>query len=212
VGYYTPNYGQVNELFENMNKTYGTNVKFKSGLNWGLNLNYELSSNWRMRGEYIAFDSKTSDSYVYEYELFGTLYRDDIDYVGFEVNLRALILSGIYRFSPNKSFCPYAGLGIGLFLTELKGKVTGTSYYYDPSTDKWQEWLSIDASGSDNASPIGFQILAGVEYKVRENFSIAGEIKYVIGKAEDLLGEEGWESFDVDWSGLSAGLGVVYSF
>lgn len=210
VGWYNPTYGEVNDDLESVNERLGTNWELKDGLAWGLNLNYDFSPNWRIRGEYFSFRSKTSDSYS------GLVPYTDVDVdIDYEVqaNLGALILSGIYRFSPDKAFCPYAGLGIGLFSTELKTKARGEGSYYS----YYQAWAgNVNESQSDDASPVGFQLLAGAEYKAGKNLSIVGELRYISAKAEGLFKGEGYSTVspgeDIDWSGLSLGLGITYAF
>lgn len=212
VGWYNPTYDEVNEDLESVNERLGTNWELESGLAWGLNFNYDFNPNWRMRGEYFSFSSKTSDSYSgLVWGAIGEI-TVDIDYE-VETNLGALVLSGIYRFSPDKAFCPYAGLGIGLFSTELKTKARGEGSYYS----YYQDWAgNVNESQSDNASPIGFQLLGGAEYKAGKNLSIVGELRYVSAKAEGLFEGEGYSPVspgeDVDWSGLSLGLGITYTF
>ncbi|MBA7684760.1 hypothetical protein ES703_93169 [subsurface metagenome] len=210
VGWYNPTYGEVNEDLEGLNQRFGTSWELGSGLAWGLNINYALSPNWRIRGEYFAFSSKTSDSYS------GVTHGHDVD-IDYEIkaSLGALILSGIYRFSPDKAFSPYAGVGIGLFSTELKTKAEGAGSYYDHYED-WEG--NVNTSQSDKAAPIGFQFLGGVEYKIGENLSILGELRYINAKATALLEGEGPgdnpynDGEDIDWSGFSLGLGLTYAF
>ena len=209
VGWYNPTYGEVNEDLEGLNQRFGTSWELGSGLAYGLNLNYALSPNWRIRGEYFAFSSKTSDSYS------GVIHGHDVD-IDYEIkaSLGALILSGIYRFSPDKAFSPYAGVGIGSFSTELKTEATGEGSYYW----HYQDWEgNVNTSQSDKAAPIGFQFLGGVEYKIGENLSILGELRYINAKATALLEGEGPgdnpynDGEDIDWSGFSLGLGLTYT-
>jgi len=210
LNYLSPTYGKVNDDLEPLNERLGTSWKLEGGLAYGLNLGYDLSPDWAIRGEYFSFSSKTSDSYS------GLIGGHDVD-IDYEIkaSLGGLILTGIYRFSPDKAFCPYAGVGIGLFSTELKTKARGRGSYYD----HYEEWAgNVNESQSDSASPIGFQFLGGAEYKIGENLSIAGEIRYISAKAEGLFKGEPPEynpystGEDIDWSGLSLGLGITYAF
>ena len=206
---FSPTYGEVNEDLEGLNDRFGTSWELGSGLAYGLNLSSGLSPNWRIRGEYFAFSSETSDSFS------GVIggYDVDIDYE-IKTSLGALILSGIYRFSPDKAFSPYAGVGIGSFSTELKTEATGEGSYYG----HYQDWEgNVNTSQSDKAAPIGFQVLGGVEYKIGENLSILGELRYINAKATGLLEGKGPgdnpfnDGEDIDWSGLSFGLQAVYA-
>ncbi|MEA1965188.1 MAG: porin family protein [Candidatus Aerophobetes bacterium] len=187
-GYFSPNYGEVNDEFIGINEVLGTDLGFESGFAWGLNLNYDFNPNWRMRGEYVDFSSKTSEPFLID---------GFIGFADFKLNLSALTLSGIYRFFPEKTFSPYIGVGVGSFSTEYEGEIT-----VGP----------ISFRASDNASPIGFRLLVGAEHKTGENVSILGELRYISAKAEDLLEGEGIKGIDVDWSGPSFGLGIAYRF
>ena len=207
---FSPTYGEVNEDLEGLNQRFGTSWELGSGLAYGLNLSYGLSPNWRIRGEYFTFSSKTSDSFS------GVIGGRDVN-IDYEIktSLGALILSGIYRFSPDKTFSPYAGVGIGSFSTELKTEAGEGSYGYW----HYQKWEgNVTTSQSDKAAPIGFQFLGGVEYKIGENLSILGELRYINAKAKGLLEGEGPgdnpynDGEDIDWSGFSFGLEAVYAF
>ena len=197
-------------ILEGLNQFFETTWELGSGLAYGLNLNYDLSPNWRIRGEYFAFSSKTSDSYS------GVIrgYDVDIDYE-IKASLGALILSGIYRFFPDKAFSPYAGVGIGSFSTELQTEATGEGSYWHHYRD-WEG--NVNTSQSDKAASIGFQFLGGVEYKIGKNLSILGELRYINAKATALLEGEGPgdnpynDGEDIDWSGFSVGLQAVYAF
>jgi len=206
LSYFSPNYGKINEDLESTNQAVGTDLGLGSGLGYGVNLSYDLSSSLRVRGEYFSFSSKTSDSYSIseeDWQTSGTIEG--------KVNLGALILSGIYRFSPDKAFCPYAGVGVGLFSTQLKAKSEWEDYYYDYWLEEWVTETG-SSSDSDNASPIGFQALVGAEYRIGESLFVAGEARYISAKAEGLFAREGYEGTDVDWSGISIGLVVILKF
>jgi len=206
LSYFSPNYGKINEDLESTNEYLGTDLGLGSGLGYGVNLGYDLSSNWRVRSEYFSFSSKTSDSYSDS-----GLYWQESGNIDVEANLGALILSGIYRFSPDKAFCPYAGVGVGWFSTELKGKSEWEYSYYDYYFDEWVTETE-SSSDSDKASPMGFQALVGAEYRIGESLFVAGEARYISAKVEGLFAEEEYEGTDVDWGGISIGLVVSFKF
>jgi len=234
LSYFSPSYGKINEDLESTNEDLGTNLKLGSGLGLGLGLNYDVTPNWTVRGEYFRFGSKTSDSYSdsgesYDYGCYDYWYDDYYDYYEYweesgdleiESKLSALILSGIYRFSPDESFSPYVGAGIGRFSTELNWKSKGYSYYsysydyysYDYLDEEYSYRVPVDYSDSDSTSSIGFQFLGGAEYKIGERFSISGELRYISAKAEGLFKTEDYEGTDVSWSGIFVGLMASYKF
>ena len=216
LGYFSPAYGKINDDLEEINKEVGTHLELGGGLTLGLELSYDIGSNWRVRGEIFGFNSETSDSFYsykeYDFDEDGVV--DEIEIVDgtvdVEASLGALVLSGIYRVSPGRSFSPYVGLGVGLFSTELKVKPEGEVSWWDRWTEEWEE--EPLRGDSDDTSSIGFQVLGGVEYKIGEKFSVVGEVRYISAKAEGLFKEEGSQGTDVDWSGLSFGLGASYRF
>lgn len=94
-GYYSPNFGQVNDDYL---AGLGTDLEFKAGIMYGLALGYDLPARFGLRLEYDSFESKTSD--------------EDRD---FELTVTPMMLSLTYSLSP-----AYIGAGVGLFSTKLK--------------------------------------------------------------------------------------------
>ncbi|MEA1965490.1 MAG: outer membrane beta-barrel protein [Candidatus Aerophobetes bacterium] len=201
AGYYNPEFGEVNDRLEEFNKRTGTDLKFKGGLAYGLTLSYDISPNLRIRGEYNTFTSKTSDSYTDSYyDCLGDLWEDEYNYEE-KLAITPIVLSGIYRFSPDSRLCPYVGAGIGSFPTK---------YSYDAERKKYCEGYLDDTdtwSGSDEDSPIGFQVLGGVEFGGKK-FSLAAEVRYITAKATSITETK----FDVDLGGFFAGLVASIKF
>jgi len=193
AGYYNPKIGEINNVYE------GTNLK--GGLAYGLVLNYDISPNFRIRGEYNTFVSKDSGGYTDSWEGFwGDLWEGVYKYKC-KLTTSPIILSGIYRISPDASLCPYIGVGVDFFSTEYTYK-EDDKYYLNGSlydTDVW--------SFSDTDSPIGFQTLGGVEFRIG-NFSLAAEARYIIAKAS--VGPLLFRTADL--GGLFAGLVVSIKF
>jgi len=175
AGYYNPNFGEVNDEYLE-----GFSKKFEGGLTYGLVLSYDISPNIRIRGEYNTFTSKTSETF--------TILLLPWDFEE-KLTVTPIILSGIYRISPNVPLCPYIGAGVGSFSTKMEEKI---------------DLLGITASYSDKDSPIGFQVLGGVEFG-GGNFSLAAEARYIVAKAE-LNSDEAAFYTNVDLGGLFAGL------
>jgi len=184
-GYYSPNFGQVNDDLEEINTELGTDLEFKAGMMYGLALGYDLPARFGLRLEYNSFTSKTSDTWSETEGLWE--YREDLD---FKLTVTPVILSLLYGFSPF-----YIGAGVGSFSTKLK------------FTSEWEEYFEgflVDSdswSDSDDDSPTGFVLLAGFEFGGDSPF-LDVEARYVVGtkaKLEDIETE-------VDLSGLQLSL------
>jgi len=173
AGYYNPNFGEVNDEYLE-----GFSKKFEGGLTYGLALSYDISPNIRIRGEYNTFTSKASDDTLSPIMTFEE-----------KLTVTPIILSGIYRISPNVPLCPYIGAGVGSFSTKMEERI---------------EFLGIPVPYEDEDSPIGFQVLGGVEFG-GGNFSLAAEARYIVAKAE-LNSDEAAFYTNVDLGGLFVGL------
>jgi len=180
-GYYSPNFGQVNDDLDEMNDLLGTDLELKAGMMYGLALGYDLPARFGLRLEYNSFESKTSDTGSETSGLWE--FREDID---LKLTVTPVILSLLYEFSPF-----YIGAGVGSFSTKLK------------VTSEWEEYFVgflVDSgswSESDSDSPTGFVLLAGYGFGGEPVF-LNLEARYVVGtkaKLEDLVTE-------VDLSGL----------
>ena len=180
-GYYSPNFGQVNDDLDEVNDLLGTDLELKAGMMYGLALGYDLPARFGLRLEYNSFESKTSDTGSETSGLWE--FREDID---LKLTVTPVILSLLYEFSPF-----YIGAGVGSFSTKLK------------VTSEWEEYFVgflVDSgswSESDSDSPTGFVLLAGYGFGGEPVF-LNLEARYVVGtkaKLEDLVTE-------VDLSGL----------
>ena len=102
-GYYSPNFGEVNDDLDEVNDLLGTDLEFKAGMMYGLALGYDLPARFGLRLEYNSFESKTSD----------VVPTTTID-LECKLTVTPLLLSLTYGFSPF-----YVGAGVGSFSTEL---------------------------------------------------------------------------------------------
>ena len=213
LDYFSPSYGNINQDLVGINKCIGTDFKFKSGSVFGFSSGYNFTSNWQIRGEFFNFSSETSDSYEHIWRTKTTIIIREMK-VDLEARLKALIFSGIYRFSPDKSFCPYVGIGIGKFSTEFKQKTRGVIRNY--CNGELIQYLNFYDTVFDDTSSIGFQFLGGVEYRIGEKFAVVGEVRYISVEANkfviDIFRERTSKDTEIDWSGLYFGLGVTYFF
>jgi len=130
-GYYSPNFGQVNDDLDEMNDLLGTDLGFKAGMMYGLALGYNLPARFGLRLEYNSFESKTSDTSSETWGLWE--FRDDMD---LKLTVTPVILSLLYGFSPF-----YIGAGVGSFSTKLKVASEWEEYFVGFLVDSgsWSE-------------------------------------------------------------------------
>lgn len=204
--YYTPNYGEINDVLADTNTELGTAFAFKEGMAYGFGLEFgsDAVPNLGIRLEYSSFASKTEDSYSWTMPWGSVTYYWDTT-LGFELVTTPIILSAVYQFSPASSFRPYLGLGVGTFSSKLSVKQTDVVYqddeFFDTSSDS-ESW---------NDSPIGYQGLAGAEIGLSENLSLIGEVRYISAKAT-FEGGSLPQPVDCDWSEFTGRIGLAYKF
>ena len=98
-------------------------------------------------------------------------------------------------------FNSYLGVGIGIFPSEL---TAFSSVTLEGHPGHLVEDYQID-------SPIGFQVLVGTEYRLKEGLFFASEVRYLSAKTT-------YPDFQcipdcsTDWSGVFISLGVGYRF
>jgi len=158
LGYYSPNFGEINELFEEGNELLGTHFEFKPGMVYGAELSYDVNPQLSLRGEYLSFSSTTED-------FVSNIWIDLPDAPDYEVNANAtyklsaipIFLLAVYRLSVRSSWSPYAGLGIGSFTSKAKASM---------------DYEEVDGPGEGSISksyedsPIGYQVLAGITQNI----------------------------------------------
>jgi len=195
AGYYSPNFGEINEWDKRYEETgiCGVDLEFGAGVLYGITAEYGISPNFALRGEITSFSTKTSSKGYWSSGWLEAEY--DMD---FELSMRSLVFSGIYRL-PLEMLSAYMGVGVGQFATRVE--LSGETRWYEDEVlkDTWTQSLS------QNDSPIGLELLGGTGYDI-QNLSLAGEVKYTIAKADVGL-------FGVaDLSGLSLVLAALYQF
>ena len=105
----------------------------------------------------------------------------------------------------------YASMGAGFALNVASWKAMRSDQLLQQINNRAP--LVIDSSSADNiGSSIlwGFYLQASAGYQLNESWSL--EVNLRQDYTEDLSGNVGSSSFDVDLSGFSAGLGLGYSF
>ena len=187
VGWYNPNFSEVNDYLDSSAPPeWGIDLEFEGGMMYGVAVEYEITPNFKLRGEWNSFNADTSDSdgggnfgYSAEYKL----------------NVNAYTLSGIYTVSPAKPVSPYIGAGVGQFMTKFQWEeielYTGTP------------WLT--STGSETEGPIGFQISMGIEFGT-ETLLLRGEARYISSQVE----MKDFESYDGKVSGTTIDLGGLF--
>lgn len=205
VGYYAPNYGQINEELSALNTLTGMSLGFNSGVIYGIGLSDEVS-NLEVRFEYNSFSSKTKGAYSYGYTIGEITYRYD-EMLDLELTTNPIILSLTYGFSPGAPLSPYAGVGLGIFSTKLTGKTVLSDYENGVLVDTYS------FSDSYTNSPTGLLLLAGVHKDMTKNLILKGEVRYISAKATftDETVSPTW-SVDCDLGGLMGNVGVEYKF
>ena len=201
VGWYSPNFGEVNDYLDHRNTIWDTDWKFEGGMMYGAAVEYQITPNFKLRGEWNGFNGETSDS-------------DGVGWMGYEaeykLNVNAYTLSGIYTISPEKPVSPYIGASVGQFVTKFQ----------------WEEIRSIrgtpesTSAGSETEGPIGFQILMGIEHHT-EKFLLRGETRYISAQVEiEDFESLGWVSLldgrvsgtTIDLGGLLLNVGAIIRF
>lgn len=196
VGWYNPNFSELNDYLDSSAPPeWGIDLEFEGGMMYGVAVEYEITPNFKLRGEWNSFNADTSDSdgggnfgYSAEYKL----------------NVNAYTLSGIYTMSPARPVFPYIGAGVGQIMTKFQwGEIE--LYAGTP-------WLT--STGSETEGPIGFQVLTGVGFNTG-TLLLWGEARYIFAKVE----MENFQSHDgsvsgitIDLSGLFLNVGTIIRF
>lgn len=195
VGWYSPNFGEVNDYLDDVNDDWDTDLEFEGGMMYGAAVEYEFTPNFKLRGEWNAFKAETSDRVDYFSEWYEAEYK---------LNVSSYTLSGIYTISPEKPLSPYIGAGVGQFITRFQ----------------WSETASLEgspllaSSGSETERPFGFQVLIGIEFGTGI-LLLRGEARYISAQVK----MEDFESYDdlvsgttIDLGGLFLNVGAIIRF
>jgi len=184
-GYYSPNFGKINDDLEDTSDWWDTDFELKAGMMYGLALGYDLPARFGLRLEYNSFESKTGGTWSETWDLWEV--REALD---FKLTVTPVILSLLYGFSPF-----YIGAGVGSFSTKLKVTFEWEDYYDGILED------SESDCDSDSDSPTGLVLLAGYGFGGKPVF-LNLEARYVVGTKAKL---EDFET-EVDLSGLQLSL------
>lgn len=196
VGWYNPNFSELNDYLDSSAPPeWGVDLEFEGRVMYGAAVEYEITPNFKFRGEWNSFNADTSDSGG------GGMFGYSAEY---KLNVNAYAFSGIYTVSPAKPISPYIGAGVGQFMTKFQWEeiefYTGTP------------WLT--STGSETEGLIGFQVLSGVEFQTG-TLLLWGEARYISAEVE----MKNFQSHDgsvggitIDLSGLFLNVGTIIRF
>ena len=187
--YYSPDYGDLGDGLERVKEAggYDTILVLEAGSGVAFSAGYDFSENWGIRLDTFSFTG------IAEYHrLTGT------HILLFETSTSPVLASVVYRVPAEGKLYPYFGAGIGIFPSKLIiTPIITPEGWYEPA-----HWTD---------SPLGFQVLGGAEYRLKDGLFFSGELKYLSAKAE--YPDYGClESCSTDWSGVFANIGVGYRF
>jgi len=162
VGRYNPNFGELKDYLIVANDFWEANLSFGEKIMYGLTAEYEITPNFKVRGEWNGFNTQIS-------------VKDGHGWTGYkaeyELNLNSYTVSGIHMVTSEKLVSWYIGAGLGQFRTNFQ----------------WDEVISIRGSpvwsstGGETERSIGFQTLAGIKVGTGTVF-LQGEARYIFAE------------------------------
>ena len=173
--------------FSNIDSLTGkADIELDSGFTGGIGVGYNYTDNFAVE---IGWEYRSNDS---EVVLADTSEFDDGNYAS-----NIFYLNGHYRFAPNGDSQPYVGAGLTL-VEEI-----------DIDLERGGDEISYSGDGE-----IGYQLFAGVDYRINPAWSVQGELRYGSITGIDLDGESGdpGQFEDIDYETTTLQLGLVYEF
>lgn len=162
----------------------GSDVDYDFGLLGGGAIGLDVGPNWRAELEYMYRSNDVDD--------FG---GSEIDADNGDFASVAIMANAEYRFgSAEQSLRPYIGAGAGL-IQEIDFDVEGGD----------------DAGEFSDRGAFAFQLMAGADYALSENWSVGGELRYFDAGSVKLDGDAG-RDLEADYRLTSLLVGVGYSF
>lgn len=196
VGLYSPNFGELKDYLDIANDFWEADLSFGEKTMYGLTVEYEITPNFKVRGEWNGFNTQIS-------------VKDGHGWTGYkaqyELSINSYTVSGIHMVTSEKPVSWYIGVGLGQFRTNFQ----------------WDEVISIRGSpvwssiGEEAERPIGFQVLAGIRVGTGAIF-LQGEARYLFAQVrmEDFQSVREYdgqriEAIIIDLSGLVLTIGAV---
>ncbi len=161
-------------------------VDLDSGFTGGIGVGYNYTDNFAVE---VGWEYRSNDS---EVVLADTSEFDDGNYAS-----NIFYLNGHYRFAANGDWRPYVGAGLTL-VEEI-----------DIDLERGGEELSYSGDGE-----VGYQLFAGVDYRINPAWTLQGELRYGSITGIDLDGESGdpGKVEDIDYETTTLQVGLVYEF
>ena len=161
-------------------------VDLDSGFTGGIGVGYNYTDNFAVE---VGWEYRSNDS---EVVLADTSEFDDGNYAS-----NIIYLNGHYRFAANGDWRPYVGAGLTL-VEEI-----------DIDLERGGEELSYSGDGE-----VGYQLFAGVDYRINPAWTLQGELRYGSITGIDLDGESGdpGKIEDIDYETTTLQVGLVYEF
>jgi len=185
--YYSPDYGALGATLEEKATVYEVQKKLEAGWGTAFSTGYDFESNWGVRLDMFKFTGVAD-------------YHRPYTKVLIKTSTSPIIMSAVYHV-PKPKLNSYFGAGIGIFPSELTAFSTVT---LEGHSGHLVEDYQID-------SPIGFQILAGIEYRIKDGLFLFSEVRYLIAKT-NYPAFQCIPDCSTDWSGLFISVGVGYLF
>lgn len=180
--YYSPNYGQLKTELDRFRPFFDVTGELGPGMGASLSLGYDLSTKWAIRLDSFSFSKSVEYRHLDLPETFV-----------FKTSTAPVILSVVRRFPTKGALCPYLAVGGGIFFSELIIQDISYQTFEKRHTD----------------SPLGFQLLLGVDYRLTDRFLLSGELRYLTAEAQH-PGYKGVMSGSTDWSGSLVSVGIKY--
>lgn len=186
--YYSPDYGDLGDWLEKkVGPSYDAPKMLGPGSGITLSAGYDFSENWGIRLDTFSFTGTA--------ELHRTTGTHNIL---FETSTSPILVSAVYRVPAKGKLYPYLGAGMGIFPSKLIiTPIKDIHNWYEPV-----HWTD---------SPLGFQVLGGAEYRLKNGLFFFGEARYISAKTE-YPGYYSIGSSSTNWSGSFVSVGMGYRF
>jgi lipid A oxidase len=178
----------------------GTAADGTSSIDWDGN-SFELPPYWGVRGTYWLSGSKSNWGFAIDFvhskavaDLDGAA-GNKFDRLEFTDGNNILLFDVLYRFNPlmNGKLVPYVGAGIGVTIPHVEVTPVGGSKTYE-----------YQLTG------VAAQVLAGLEYKLNEKWSVFAEGRFSYSHIEADL--QGGGTLETDLWSPQIAVGVSYRF